>query len=262
MIEGLHDRGMISRLTPNDIPRILELSSEAGWNQTPEDWRLLIDISPDLCFGIECNNQLAATATLVCYGTRLAWLGMVLTRTEFRRRGFARALVSHILEAAGRLGIRTVKLDATAQGQPLYESLGFVAEQEIQRWSGRGLGSESGTNDPSADRQRLKEFLVRRSQSPNDVEAESILHRKGLRASYLGPCLAHSRDSAAKLIQSVLAYDNGQWFWDLLPANSGAVELANRFGFTLDRRLIRMSRGAALREDESTIYAIAGFEFG
>jgi hypothetical protein len=170
-------------------------------------------------------------------------------------------LVAHALVAADSLGILTVKLDATAQGLPLYESLGFIAEQGIERWSGRGLGSDAATVEPSTDRQSLKQFLARRARSSNGT-AESVMHRNGLRASYLGPCVARTRDSAAVLIESALAHDNGPWFWDLLPANPAAMELATAFGFTIDRRLVRMSRGPVVREDESTIYAIAGFEFG
>ena len=36
------------------------------------------------------------------------------------------------------MGIETMKLDATDQGQPLYEKFGFQTEQEIERWSRPG----------------------------------------------------------------------------------------------------------------------------
>lgn len=251
---------MLRRLTTDDIPSALQLAAVEGWNQTAADWRMLIELSPDLCFGIEQDNQLAATTTLVCYGKRLAWLGMVLTRTEFRRRGFARMLVEHALTAADRLSIRTVKLDATAQGQPLYESLGFSPEQEIQRWS-RGTASPVHQPPPPVSRSGLVEFLSRRAD-PVANHDDLVMYRNGLRASYLGPCIARTPECAASLIGSALAYDNGRWFWDILPANVDAAKLATRYGFILDRRLVRMSRGVPLRVDESKIYAIAGFEFG
>lgn len=59
---------------------------------------------------------------------------MVLTQPDFRRRGLARGLVSDLLEEAERLGLETLKLDATDGGRGLYESLGFRAEQSIERW--------------------------------------------------------------------------------------------------------------------------------
>ena len=247
----------IRPLTRDDIPQALELSSAAGWNQTAEDWSTILELGADSCFAIDWEGQLASTATLVCYDEQLAWLGMVLTKPAFQRRGFARMLVERALAAADERGIWTVKLDATAQGQPLYESLGFVAEQEIQRWSGRGYPGGLAT-EFSPDRNPLLAALARRAPPLDDF----VMHRDGLRASYLGPCIARTQESAARLIASALAYDPGPWLWDLLPANPGAVELATGFGFQITRRLVRMYRGEPLREDESMIYAIAGFEFG
>jgi GNAT superfamily N-acetyltransferase len=260
---------VIRLLTLNDIPQALELSSGAGWNQTTEDWRTILELAPDSCFAVDCDGQLAATSTLVCYGETLAWLGMVLTKPAFQRRGFARMLVERALVVAGEREIETVKLDATTQGQPVYERLGFMAEQDIQRWSGRGLkftGKPDVRHEPDwsafpAERRRLLESLSRRAQPLGDGK-EFVMHRDGRRASYLGPCVARTRESAAGLITSALACDDGAWIWDLLPANSDAVALATDFGFRVERRLTRMYRGARLQDDESMIYAIAGFEFG
>ncbi len=130
------------KLRASDIPAAAQLSAEAGWNQTKEDWRLLIDLAPEGCLAIEVEGDLAATATLLCYGKRLAWIGMVLTKVPYRGRGFARRLLTDTLALADRMGIETVKLDATDQGQPLYEKLGFRAERAVERWS-RPVSRES-----------------------------------------------------------------------------------------------------------------------
>src|SRR2546426_10223167 len=71
----------------------MELSTQAGWNQTPEDWRTLIQLDSKGCFGVEVNGRLVATTTLLCYGRLLAWVGMVLTRVEWRGRGFLRGVL-------------------------------------------------------------------------------------------------------------------------------------------------------------------------
>jgi hypothetical protein len=52
------------------------------------------------------------------------------------------------------------------------------------------------------------------------------------------------------------------WSWDLLPANTSAVAIAQDLAFTPTRYLQRMVRGKDLRGTEETIYAIAGFELG
>ena len=95
---------------------------------------------PRSCWGIEIDRALAATTTLICYGRWLAWIGMVLTRKDFQRRGLARRLFAKALQYADESGIETVKLDATEQGRPLYEKFGFSGEREIQRWGRAGDG--------------------------------------------------------------------------------------------------------------------------
>src|SRR5580700_5178240 len=121
-------------LREQDIAVAAELSAEAGWNQTPDDWRMLLQLNPENCFGIDADGQLVSTATLTCYGVQLAWIGMVLTSRNYRRRGFARSLLLRAIQRADELGVESLKLDATDQGQPLYESLGFRPEQAVERW--------------------------------------------------------------------------------------------------------------------------------
>src|SRR2546430_5017228 len=96
----------------------MELSSQAGWNQTPEDWRTLIRLDSKGCFGVEVEGRLVATTTLLCHGRALAWVGMVLTRIEWRGRGFVRNLLTKALAPAGQPRLATVKIDGTEQGQP------------------------------------------------------------------------------------------------------------------------------------------------
>src|SRR5690348_1877706 len=79
-------------LTHADLSGAVALSSLAGWNQTADDWSLLLYLEPQHCWGIEMDGLLGATTTLVCHDRRLAWIGMVLTHPEFRRRGLARRL--------------------------------------------------------------------------------------------------------------------------------------------------------------------------
>src|SRR5579871_2520069 len=116
---------LVRLLKEEDVAAATELSAEAGWNQTVDDWRMLLQLAPDGCFGMDADGRLVSTATFVCFGRELAWIGMVLTTAAYRRRGFARKLLGQAIERADELGIESLKLDATDQGQPLYESLGF-----------------------------------------------------------------------------------------------------------------------------------------
>ena len=267
---------VIRLLTAADIPQALELSSIAGWNQTAEDWLMLINLAPESCFALECDGEIAATATLICYERRLAWIGMVLTFPAYRRRGFARTLVKYALETADRDGIETVKLDATDQGQPLYESLGFIVEQEIERWSGNGDRPSPACTEPArfpesfaaldlsafaVNRSPLLSALASRARTIADLDG-FLLRRTGRTAAYIGPCIARTPEIAKRMLDRCLNENEGPWLWDLLPANTSARDLALESGFHLQRKLVRMYRGTKFRGEEKMLFAIAGLELG
>jgi ribosomal protein S18 acetylase RimI-like enzyme len=56
------------------------------------------------------------------------------TLPQFRRRGFARLLMEHILASAQARGAATASLQSTRMGQPLYESLGFMPAGRYEEW--------------------------------------------------------------------------------------------------------------------------------
>ncbi len=275
----MHDIPTTLRLlTEKDVPAAMELSMQAGWNQTPEDWRMLMRLDAEGCFGVEVEGRLVATTTLLCYGRLLAWVGMVLTRVEWRGRGFARNLLATALARADQFGIPTVKLDATAQGQPVYEELGFRGEQPVERWF---LEGSSQTKEQSApgktpsracldldseafgtDRSHLLHELAKRSAISSTTEAY-LFSRPGRVSDYVGPCIAKNRENAQKLIQALMRDSSASsWFWDIVSRNRDATSLAQDLGFKPQRRLLRMVRGKELNGNDNHIYAIAGFELG
>jgi GNAT superfamily N-acetyltransferase len=255
-----------------DIPDALELSRVAGWNQTYADWVRMLELSPDGCFCVERDGQVVATATLVAYGTECAWIGMVLTHTNWRGQGFARTLIQHLLATARALHIETVKLDATSQGRSLYESLGFVPEQDVERWERSGVPvhihaehTYSFAMDEIAhgySRGSLLQSLGAKQSQTGTVDA-CALSRPGLVHAYVGPCVARDADSAQRALAAILDVTPASgWYWDLMPKNRNAAALADSLGFRPVRRLVRMRLGRQLCEREQDIYAIAGFEFG
>ena len=270
--------GAILRLlSAKDIAAAVELSAQAGWNQTGEDWRMLLDLAPEGCLAMEVDGELAATTTLLSYGRRLAWIGMVLTKLQYRGRGMARRLLTQALAQADQVGIETVKLDATDQGTALYEKLGFRSEQTVERWSRPGSVDAPGFRSnahPSeewrgadfqafgADRSQLLEMLARRNP-PFSAVRSYLFTRPGRQTAYLGPCVCDTPETARTLIERALetAASSG-WSWDLLPQNTSAVAIAQDLAFAPRRRLLRMVRGKDLHGKEDATYAIAGFELG
>jgi GNAT superfamily N-acetyltransferase len=273
----MSDNSIPRKLTIADVPGAMALSTEAGWNQTADDWRMLIKLSPQGCLAIEIDGEIASTATLTCYGIRLAWVGMVLTRIKHRGRGYAMRLLKESLRVADELGVESVKLDATNLGQPLYEKLGFRAEQPVGRWwrAGHENANPKLTPEPVApnwqsadqdafgvDRRALLEKLARRN-APLTIGDSYLLTRAGREISYLGPSICDSPVTARKLMEHALQNPSpGGWFWDLMVANKPAVSLAQDLGFEPKRHLLRMVRGKDVRGNECAVYALAGFELG
>lgn len=271
------DDAILRLLSAKDIPAAVELSAQAGWNQTGEDWRMLIDLAPEGCLAMEVDGELAATTTLLDYGRRLAWIGMVLTKLQYRGRGLARRLLTQALAQADQAGVETVKLDATDQGAPIYEKLGFRSEQTVERWSRPGSVDAPGLRSNAqlseewrgvdlhafgADRSQLLERLARRN-APFSVMRSYLFTRPGRQTAYLGPCVCDTPETARTLIERALetAVSSG-WSWDLFPQNASAVAIARDLAFAPRRRLLRMVRGKDLHGKEDAIYAIAGFELG
>jgi GNAT superfamily N-acetyltransferase len=262
-------------LRAGDLAAAAKLSSAAGWNQTAEDWSMMMDLAPDGCFGIEVDGQLVSTTTLLCYGRQLAWVGMVLTRSEYRGRGFASKLLAHVLQYANSIEIQTIKLDATDQGRHLYETFGFQPEQAVERWSRAGVSKSAVHRDSAhelsleldrsafgADRCGLLEKLAARSEAHANSGA-FLLSRSGRNAKYLGPCIASHPDSARMLITECIGHSpDAGWSWDLFRENREAIAIAGEFGFSRQRCLTRMWRGKPLRGRDELVYAIAGFELG
>ncbi|MFL6445705.1 MAG: GNAT family N-acetyltransferase [Candidatus Sulfotelmatobacter sp.] len=269
------ERETLRTMKTEDVPAAFQLSAQAGWNQTEEDWRTLLELAPKTCLAIEVDGQLAATTTLLCYGRRLAWIGMVLTKVEFQRRGFAKALFREALKRADEMEIETIKLDATKQGQPLYEQFGFRGEEEIVRWSRQNSGTEplpvvrSSTpvwrhldaNYFGADRLSLLERLAEKN-APAVREHSYLYSRPGRASAYLGPCVSDNPEDARTLISARVQNSQCSWYWDLFPGNRHAASVARHLGFTPQRHLLRMARGKELCENRDAIYAIAGFELG
>lgn len=232
----------------------------AGWNQTLTDWRRFVSLEPGGCFLAEWGGEPAGTATTTCYGRDLAWIGMVLVEPGFRRRGIGRALLEHCIKhLREERKIRCVKLDATPEGQPLYEKLGFVEEWGLKRWVGQGGGDEEGRprDDLTDEAMKLDREVFGADRAPllkslaqGGLEARVRsdgtfgLLRPGTRASYLGPVTAADTVTGIAVARELIeGAPRETVFWDLPDKNAPAIELARNLGYEPKRDLLRMSLG-------------------
>ena len=113
----------VRRLGPEDLAHCVALSLDRGWAPEKAKWALLLEVTE--AFGVDApSGGLAGCVVLARNGPDLASVGMMLVAARYGRRGLGRALMEHLLAAAGSA---TVTLFATDQGRPLYEKLGFRA---------------------------------------------------------------------------------------------------------------------------------------
>ncbi len=266
--------GPVRTLTIADIPAVMARKDAAGWNQTASDWKILLELAPESCFGIACDGTLAATTTAICYGRDLAWIGMVVTAPAYRRRGLARRLLEHALQYLDERGVGCVKLDATAMGRGLYEQLGFRQECVVERWlrpAGPVAASQnvkSYAADLALDRQAFganRSTLLEKLAGHGAWSAAEgfAMGRDGAHAAYFGPCVSRSPEAAQDLVRVFLASRAEQpVYWDIPATNPAAADLARAHGFGCSRELLRMARAGSLTPEASLVFAIAGFEFG
>jgi GNAT superfamily N-acetyltransferase len=274
-------------MTMADIPAGMKLKEIAGWNQTPADWERFLRLSPEGCFAVEADGRVVGTATTIIYEDRFAWIGMVLVAPEFRGKGIGTRLLVKTIEYLDARRVPTLKLDATPQGKPIYEKLGFVSEFEIERWMlRRDLGPrEPEASEPRLDLSEILEFdrelfgadrneLLRsldREAPEFTLEARSgkdlggyAFGRRGSRADHLGPWIGRQESTAESLLAKFLRRSNREMiFVDCVMSNPFARAILERRGFESQRRLTRMFRGPNLHPGKPELLcAILGPEFG
>ena len=277
----------IRLLFESDIPSAMRLKEAAGWNQTEADWRRLLLLEPNGCFAALRDDRLVGTTTTTTYD-QLAWIGMVLVDPQHRRQGIAAKLMSVALDYLNGK-VETIKLDATALGQPVYEKFGFEVESTVERWTGTANSTGRETENQtvlepdeisdlldldllafSADRSELIERLIDDSYvSPVLMRAEDgalsgyALARSGTKKTYVGPVVAND----PRVIQTLLDRMLGQLssrdvYIDINKECISNTGVLSERGFAKERELIRMVKGGPDRKTSPLVVAIAGPEVG
>lgn len=276
----------IRLLFESDIPSAMGLKEAAGWNQTEADWRRLLRLEPKGCFGAIKDGRLVGTTTTAIHG-ELAWIGMVLVEPQHRRQGIAAKLMNAALDYL-KDKVETIKLDATALGQPVYEKFGFRAESVVERWSGTASARRE-TQSPAlmdgdivrdvlnmdrvafnADRARLIRALIDEAcVSPVLMRAADgalsgyALARSGTSKTYVGPVVANDPQVAEILMDRTLTALAGRDVYvDLNKECSVDASVLPDRGFVKERDLIRMVKGRESTKTSPLVVAIAGPEVG
>jgi GNAT superfamily N-acetyltransferase len=274
-----------------DVPLGMRLKGQAGWNQVEADWRRFLDMQPDGCFVAELDGVAVGT-TVACIFGRVAWIAMVLVDEQARGRGVGTALMRHALAFLDDQGVPSVRLDATALGQPVYEKLGFAAEYKLARYEGvlgrPGIGppAESGVCvrpamaedhvrvvqlDQEAIGTDRGKFLTRLfRERPDDVQLAEragrlegyLAVRAGTSALQLGPCIATLDGGGALIADAATRLLKQRVFLDVPQPNEPAVRIAESLGLSVQRMFVRMCRGPRVADDLARLMLSSGPELG
>ncbi|NND71981.1 MAG: GNAT family N-acetyltransferase [Rhodothermales bacterium] len=276
-------------LNEADAGRCLALSIEAGWNQSLQDWQLMLDYGTG--FGIESADTLVGTAVIVPYPPEIAWISMVLVAKEWRRKGLGTELMRRCISSCNSLNLVPF-LDATEDGIPVYLSLGFTGSKSISRFTRQdsrpgSAGIENRRRSRvgitadwqeinrtdlktfRANRASILESLVGRTSgvtllvSDSGHGAGAVTGRPGIRFYHIGPLLASSDTHAIELVETILNKTSGPFTIDVPDVHYGFQESLRILGFERQRSFRRMHLGDVKGvADPDGYYAIAGPEYG
>jgi len=281
------DRVEIRLLFESDISAAMKLKEAAGWNQTENDWRRLLTLEPNGCFGAILEGRLIGTTTTTTYANELAWIGMVLVDPEHRGRGVATRLMKTAMDYLGGK-VATIKLDATAQGESLYEKFGFKIESLVERWSRLSQSTPPATRSTTlgddvrreileldeqaflGDRSKLIGLLIddaiispvlaRRSDGKLSGFA---LARRGTRANYVGPIVTTEVAEIENLLDQTLdQIGDRNIYLDFSHECGARTSILSDREFVKERDLIRMSAGTSSKKTSPLVVTIAGPEVG
>ena len=108
----------------------VRLSQQAGWRQRQEDWAFVAALSRGVA--AVADGRVVGTALCSEFAMQTA-ISMVVVDEAFRGRGLGRRLMEAVMAISDG---KPMTLSATVEGQPLYESLGFVPIGRIVQMQG------------------------------------------------------------------------------------------------------------------------------
>ena len=125
----------LDTLTAADTHACWQLSQALRWPHREADWQQFISWANahGAALAVRADGRLIGCGLAWQWGQEQGSIGMVIVDAAWQRRGIGKRLFKSLLQA---LEGRDVMLQATAQGRPLYESLGFTAIGQARQFHG------------------------------------------------------------------------------------------------------------------------------
>ncbi|MRI01318.1 GNAT family N-acetyltransferase [Kriegella sp. EG-1] len=277
----------------DDMTSIMQLKNAENWNQTNLDWKFLINKNPKHCFVACDKKEIVGTVTAMVYGSKLTWIGMMLVAKNYRGLGISKLLMNTVINKLQH--IKSIKLDATKAGIPVYKKLGFKSEFEILRMAAisgfsnklNQISIENPALQPittnniteialfdykmyGVNRQILFNRILKQEGTNNwflkkDGEVTGfVLSRNGSQYFHVGPLISQSvTDSKLLLSKVFLNITNIPILVDLLEEQTELLTWLISNGFLIQRSFKRMYlKNNVCNASVKNQYLIAGPELG
>lgn len=128
-------------MTPGDLAFASSLTLAENWHsETLEEFEGFLSHAPAGCLIAERDGRPVAIGVATPYQD-VGFLGQIVVAPEGRGQGVGGMIVDALLSCLQSLGVRSVYLDATEAGAPLYERHGFRKLQPSLRYSGTIRGA-------------------------------------------------------------------------------------------------------------------------
>jgi predicted N-acetyltransferase YhbS len=253
------------RMTERDIEAAHRLSVAVRWPHRTQDWRLVHRLGTG--FVAEAGDEVIGTILCWAHGPEFASLGMVIVDPSWQGRGIGKKLMQMVI---AELGKRSILLNSTIAGMPLYASLGFTATGIIHQHQGtvfqpplralepgeriRPLGSRDGAG--------LAALAARASGMPRGTVLAALLEdaecvvidrydeiigcamlRRFGHGYAIGPVIAPDVERARTLISHWVGTYAGSFVRIDVSANSGLSPWLNELGLVQVDSVTTMVRG-------------------
>lgn len=264
----------ITRGAPADFAEIDTLRESIGWPTGTWFFDPVLRCGGVLPLVRDSSGRLAGMGLGVAFGTG-GFIGNMVVHPEYRRQGLGAAIFEFLLGWFEAKGVEAVQLEATPDGQPLYERYGFSETWE----SMSGLCMSVPGPDPGAEVHGVQEnewaevaALVERAYGeprvpllkalahlPDTLEA-AVLREQGRvtafavrRPARIGPFVAESDASAERLARVLL---NRAGKGTRVPVGHPSHTLFwEKLGIEVEPYDVRMARGTP-KGDPGLLYAM------
>jgi GNAT superfamily N-acetyltransferase len=124
---------MLRPMQAGDLAAMHRLAQQMSWPHRAEDCAQLFALGAGTV-AVDGTGSTVGVGLRWSFGRDVGTIGLVLVAPERQGRGIGRALMTALI---ADLEPRALMLNATAEGLPLYEKLGFVSTGFVQQHQGR-----------------------------------------------------------------------------------------------------------------------------